>query len=113
MFHIRSKKGVREKTKRKNKRKENERKKRETKNDLKKTVREYIRTDSASGNVTIKKLPEEDKSTYSNNTTVENSSVENRTSEKFTENCNDSSEVTVTTKRRYVYSENGHHGSEV
>ena len=79
--------------------------------DLKKTVREYIRTDSASGNVTIKKLPEEDKSTYSNNTTVENSSVENGTSEKFTENCNESS-VTVTTKRRYVYSENGHQVNE-
>ena len=60
----------------------------------------------------ITKLPEEDKSTYSNNTTIENSSVENGTSEKFTENCNESSEVTVTTKRRYMYSENGHQGSE-
>ena len=51
----------------------------------------------------IKKSPEEDKSTYS----IENCSVENGTSEKFTENNNYSSEVTVTTKRRYVYTENG------
>ena len=91
---------------------EKEKREEERFEDLKKTVREYIRTDSSSGNVTIKTLPEEDKSTYSNNTTVENSSVENGTSEKFTENCNDSSEVTVTTKRRYVYSENGHQGAK-
>ena len=40
--------------------------------DLKKTE-SFYRTDSASCNVTIKKLPEEDKSTYSNNTAVVNS----------------------------------------
>ena len=62
--------------------------------------------------MTIKKLPEEDKSNYSNNPLLKTGTSENGTSDKFTENCNDSSEVTVTTKRRYVYSENGHQGSE-